>query len=82
MSAQAMDSAERGLVMAILRAHHGEACAAVGEVLLKHADGVSLREMERALKPELRPSTRLALATLAQHRSRAVSFFLSFFLCL
>ncbi|KAK7240393.1 hypothetical protein SO694_00115083 [Aureococcus anophagefferens] len=35
----AADLAQRNLVAAILRAHHGEACAAVGDILLKRCDG-------------------------------------------
>lgn len=63
----AADLAQRNLVAAILRAHHGEACAAVGDILLKRCDGVSLKELERLLDAKHRPSARLALAVLAQH---------------
>ena len=64
-------AAERMLVAAVLRSHYGEACAAVGEILLRHRDGVALRDLEKLLRAELRPSARLALATLAQRGGRA-----------
>ena len=49
----------------VLRAFHGDACARVGALLLKHADGLTLRDLRRRLPDQ--PDVATALVALLQH---------------
>ena len=49
----------------VLRAFHGDACARVGALLLKHADGLTLRDLKRRLSDQ--PDVATALVALLQH---------------
>ncbi|KAJ1452061.1 hypothetical protein M885DRAFT_528101 [Pelagophyceae sp. CCMP2097] len=59
---------EHHLVQTILRCQFGDACAAAAAEMLKCADGVSLRDIEKNVNPpKLRPAVRRAMACMIQH---------------